>query len=351
MLVYILMIIISCFGGFLADKLVTKHSKLIAFMIAFVPVFLVSAVRFDVGRDYMDTYVYTFNKVLLDANDIRMDLGFLYLNKIIAFFGANYQWIFVISSFIINFFICKVIFEKSNNKFLSLFIYICGTLFFFSLNGIRQTMALALFYYSLKYIEKQNIKKYFFINIVGALFHASAILFLPLYFILSKKLSVKLKLFLILIMIFILPISINIIHNLLLTTKYSMYITTGAYNPLDAINVSTIINILLFVVYEYIYQTKKIQDKQFNIYNNIHFLGIIISLFITQISLAMRVFMYFRYIEFLSVPYLLSKMTTSKKNYKILMIIICALYFVYFIHGVYFENGNDVLPYQSILFR
>lgn len=39
MLVYILMIIISCFGGFLADKVVTKHSKLIAFMIAFVPVF------------------------------------------------------------------------------------------------------------------------------------------------------------------------------------------------------------------------------------------------------------------------------------------------------------------------
>lgn len=351
MLVYIIMLTISCFGCFLADKVKIKSNKIIAFIIAFLPIFLVSAVRFEVGQDYIDTYIYTFNKVLMGATNIRIDFGFLCLNRIIVFLGGSYQWVFIISSFIINIFICKSIFNKSNNKLLSMFIYICGTLFFFSLNGIRQTMALALFYYSLRYIETNNTKRYLLINVVGALFHASALLFLPLYFILSKRISTKIKLFIIMFIIIIMPISISLIQNFLLTTKYSMYITNGAYNPLEAINVSTVVNILLFTAYEYTFHTKKTNEKEFNIYDNIHFIGVIVSLFITQISLALRVFMYFRYIEFLSVPYIISKIGFKKRNYQIVVIIICILYFVYFLHGVYIENGNNVLPYKSIFFN
>lgn len=158
MLVYIIMIIVSCFFAFLACKNTNNKFNKILFVLTFLPLFVVSAIRFNVGRDYMDTYVYTFNKILYGATHIRIDFGFYFLNKLIIIFGGSYQWVFIISSFIINFFICKSIYEQSEDKFLSVFIYICGTLYFFTLNGVRQSMALSLFYYSLKYIEKKILK-------------------------------------------------------------------------------------------------------------------------------------------------------------------------------------------------
>ena len=348
MVVYLVMLVLSCFGGWLSTKMKDSNGKIFAFTLTFIPLFLVSGLRFEVGQDYTTTYVYTFERILNGYSNIRMDLGFFYLNKLVAFFSGSSQWIFVITSFIINYYICKSIFEKSSNKFLSIFIYICGTLFFFSLNGVRQAIAMSLFYYSLKYIEEKNLKKYFITNLVGFLFHNSAIIFFPLYFILNKRFKTTIKIAIIGIMIFISPLLLNYISRILLSTKYAMYITNGAYSPLEFINVSTVINILLFALYELYYRKQEKNDSRYNIYSNIHFIGILVSVFMTKISLVIRIFMYFRYIEFLSVPYLLSKIKMNKKLYYIVVIVVLITYFVYFIHGVYIENGNTVLPYHSI---
>ena len=212
-------------------------------------------------------------------------------------------------------------------------------------------MALALFYYSLKYIENSKMKEYFFINFIGFLFHNSAIIFFPLYFIIGNKFNLKYKILIIVFMSILLPTLLPILSNILLNTKYSMYLTNGAYNPLSTINVSIIINILLFVYYEIILKKKGDNDKKLNIYSNIHFIGIIVSFFTTKISLAMRIFMYFRYIEFLSVPFAIEKTSIAKGYKTIFKLLIICIYILYFIHGVYMENGNNVLPYNSCFFK
>lgn len=351
MLVYSFMAILSCFFAFLANKVSGKKSKIMLFILVFLPLFCVSAFRYNVGQDYVNTYVYTFNRILHGASNVRIDYGFFLLNKIIIIFSGSYQWVFILSSLIINYFICKSIYDQSKDKFLSVFIYIFGTLFFFTLNGVRQSMALALFYYSLKYIEKNKMKEYFFINFIGFLFHNSAIIFFPLYFIIGNKFNLKYKILIIAFMSIILPTLLPILSNILLNTKYSMYLTNGAYNPLSTINVSTIINILLFVYYEIISKKKGDKDKKLNIYSNIHFIGIIVSFFTTKISLAMRIFMYFRYIEFLSVPFAIEKTSIAKGYKTIFKLLIICIYILYFIHGVYMENGNNVLPYNSCFFK
>lgn len=189
MFVYSILLLFVTATGFVLDRTIKNNSKQknILFAITFFFLFIVSAIRYNVGRDYMDTYVFTYNLVKADAINIRADIGFFLLNKIVIFFNGSYQWIFVITSFIINIFICKAISRQSENKMLSLFIYICGSFYFFSMNGVRQSIAIALFYYSLSLIKKRKLLKYMIINLIGSSFHASALLFLPLYFILDKE--------------------------------------------------------------------------------------------------------------------------------------------------------------------
>jgi hypothetical protein len=52
---------------------------------------------------------------------------------------------------------------------------------------LRNVKAIMIFLISVKYLEKRKIIYYFCINIIGALFHLTALLFLPLYFIMNKQ--------------------------------------------------------------------------------------------------------------------------------------------------------------------
>lgn len=350
MLVYGVLLLLVIYMGFILDRTSKKNKKQknILFFIIFFFLFIVSAIRYNVGRDYMDTYVFTYNLVKSNALNIRIDIGFFLLNKIIIIFNGSYQWVFVVTSFIINFFVCKVIVKESDNKMLSLFIYICGTFYFFSMNGIRQSISIALFYYSLYLIEKRKMFKYMFINLIGASFHASALLFLPLYFILDKDLKKKYRIIFLIILIMLVPTITQVMSNFLLKTKYYIYINNGAYNPLSTLNLSSILNIILFFTYEFFIPKK---DKKDIIYSNVHFIGIIISLFLTQIPLMLRIFVSFRYIEFLSVPNLINKLVINNFYKKVIKVLIIIFYFIYFIYGVYIMNGNTVLPYKTIFLK
>lgn len=345
MLVYIMMLIVCVACGFLHDRTNGKAKKVLSF-IAFFTLFIVSAIRYQVGTDYTNTYVRTYELVINHVKDIRCDIGFLWLNQILASLNFNVQWIFVITSLIINIFICKKIDKSSKSSIISYYIYICSMFYFFTMNGIRQAIIISLFYYSLDCIKERKMAKYMIINFIGFLFHSSAFIFFPLYFILNKKKKLSFKLILLLVIFLSSSIIMPYILNFLLTTKYAMYINNGAFSPLDSINLSSIINLTWFLAYELLLKEK---DDEDTIYSNIHFLGIIISLFITSLPLALRIFMSFRYIEFISVPNLISKLKTNKLNKGIFTAFVLVFYFAYFIYGVGVQNGNDVLPYKTIL--
>lgn len=330
------------------NKTINKRDYKSLLFITFFALFIISAIRYNVGKDYNDTYVFTYRLVLADASYIRADLGIIAIYKIMAFLKANVQWIFVITSFLVNYFVCKSIVTQSKKQFLSYWIYICGTFYFFSMNGVRQSIAIAIFYYSVQYIKEKKVKTYFLLNGVGCLFHASAVIFLPLYFILGRRFKTKTKLFVAIVVLVGGKLILPYIMNILLQTKYAIYLTNSAYSALDTINFSMILNIALFILFEW--RIRKKSDENSIIYSNIHYAGLIVTLFATSIPLMIRIFVSFRYIEFLSVPHLVE--VAGRKRYrKIIEFFIITIYFAYFVHGVLIKNGNTVLPYQTFLFK
>ena len=79
----------------------------ILFGLSFLVYFIPAAVRYGIGQDYFYTYAPTFRWI---ANgDINLEThslirynewGFTVLNKAIAFFTSDYQWLFVITALI-----------------------------------------------------------------------------------------------------------------------------------------------------------------------------------------------------------------------------------------------------------
>lgn len=343
MAVYLIMLFICCVCGFFCDANKDMKIKKILIIVAFFSLFAVSGFRYGVGQDFFGTYIATFEKMRSGIENVRIDYGFYLMSKLIIFLKGSSQWIFIITSLIINAFVCKSIYDQSKNKFLSLFIYICGTFFFFSLNGIRQAITISLFYFSLKYIKEKKVFKYMALNGVGLLFHQSAIIFIPLYFFLNKRIALKYKIILISLIILFNTFLSTYLMSFLENTKYHIYINNGAFKPLKSLNASSIINVLLFALYEIKY---KKEEGYSTIYSNVHYIGVLITLFFTSIPLAIRVFVSFRYIEFLSVPLLVAD--TNSRIKKILGALVVCAYLVYFLYSVYIMNGNTVLPYKSI---
>lgn len=346
---YIILLLFCVTLAFIADRSKTDKKNLqyniIVFSIIAFMLSLISAIRYNVGTDYSFTYVPTFNYIMQGATGIRIDIGFYLLNQIIIWLALNVQWVFIVTSFIINFLICSSIYKQINYKALGIFIYVCGTLYFFSMNGVRQTITMSIFYYSLIYVyEKRNRVKYLLLNLLGVTIHLTAVVFLPLCFFIHKRLRRRTYLFIILLLFILIAPITNLIGSYLLSTRYSMYLTNGAYNSLTGFNLSSVLNLLCFL--GYLFYSKKTPKN--NVYLNIHFIGLIVSLFLLRIPLALRLFMSFRYIEFLSVPNLIADLEITKRKRTIIIAIVMIFYTIYLINGVYINNGNDVLPYRTI---
>lgn len=321
-----------------------KGKKGLAF-IAFLILFILAAIRYQIGADYT-MYEAIYNAIRANVSNLRIDISTILLDKLLIFIGLSPQWYFVITAFIGNYIVLKTITSESSKISLSFFIYICGTLYFSSYNTTRQCLAIVIFYYSLRYIKEQNPKKYIMLNIIGALFHTSAVVFIPFYFI--AKNDFKKKYFVTMVIVYLSSgIIVSIALKILAGTKYGMYLTNpGFWDAWGAWKISNYLNFLIFLAYYFCIKNKNTKDIT---YMNVHFWGVLVSLLVTSIPLADRVFIGFRFLEFLSVPNLISRLDISYKAKLFIEIVVYSLYFYYFIHNVLIGNSGGVMPYQSII--
>jgi hypothetical protein len=88
--------------------------------------------------------------------------------------------------------------------------------FGYEINYLRNARALMLFIISLKYLENRKLLKYMIVNILGALFHMSSLIYLPFYFILNRKYPRKLIIFLFMLGNVVYLFSIKWLKDLLL---------------------------------------------------------------------------------------------------------------------------------------
>jgi len=128
---------------------------------------------------------YSFNQLMAH----RWEIGFKLLNKIIYFFTSN-EHIFL--SLIAIFSIVPVgifIYKYSKMPFLSFALYISFNYYSFTFSGLRQSIAYGIILISYNFIINKKPFKFVISVLFAALFHKSALIFLPAYFLADLKIN------------------------------------------------------------------------------------------------------------------------------------------------------------------
>lgn len=345
-MVYVLTLSISAIFAYGYDRTRDKRKMFLYFFLAMLIPTTLMAFRYGVGQDYFYTYVPVFNSILYGTNT-GIEWGYYFLNKLCQVFTDDSQSIFILTSLIFCLCIAGAMRHhiKSGTLFLSMYIFIAGGFYLYSFNVVRQCMAVAIFCFAIKYIYQKKPIQYFTLICLAALIHKSALIYIPIYFIVRREYHLFTYLFILLLIKLFSPQIVQFIGKFLEGTKYYNYIS-GYYadSSSNSITASQLLNIFVFIIIIYIEKRNKVHDKMLCIFGNIHFVGIIFTMFMGLIPLIFRMSNLFYLIQFLSVPYIVGNYVPKKLRW-IAYASIISVYGLLFIHTL-ITNGNNILPYQ-----
>lgn len=374
MIVYISMLILSILFLILEKKAKKKWIKILWCIMAIMPFFIVSALRYDIGTDYTRRYVFDYNRTLQGIDVSNLEILFKFIMKFCMIFTEEPYLMFAITSAMIVGFILGTSFTKSKDKILSVCIFLLGGFFFDSLNIMRQYMAMSLIFFGYQFLLKSKrwYIAYIATVIVATLIHSSAIIML-IVVLLNRKMLVSWKWVLpVCVIILILNENLmNVVGFFVQNTKFEAYLT-GKFAQGEFSYLFVAENLAIYLMMMYIYsKNKKLGNIQTQdiLFLNIQALALIVMILGSVHMLFIRTALYFSVFQVISVPYYISKIPNkevirdlkkiTKNKFKFVKLekymkqavtVIIVLCFIFaFTRTNILTNTNEVLPYKTII--
>jgi len=350
-----------------------EHNNLLAIpfygilLIVYILFTLIAATRYYVGTDYNTYTIHQIPQALSGGTDTGYDVEILY--KALIQLGAalgSYQWIFALTHIIILLFIFLYIKDRSVNYSQSLFIFVFCTFFNFSLNGMRQSIATAIFLYSTKYISEKKIIRYYLCIAVAILFHTSAIVYLFFYPLAYLRLNKK-RIIVILPILLMLSVGSKYIYKLLfaLSLKLNLYskffgsVYDNVLNFTDMYVLFLVLNIVILLFFYFLdtneSERMSLPDGESSVEGlntdiNIQLVATVFSAISFVIPGAFRAIYMFIPIQITLLPNMLKKI--ERKDIRVLITVLFGIYYIFlFSYLILYHNQNETLPYQSVLFK
>ncbi len=158
---------------------------------------------------------------------MNYEQGYVVFNKLASLLSDNIQYFIVLNAAIIILIVSHIIYRYSTNIFLSFLIFVsfgCYTLCF---SGLRQALAIALIFWSFKYLTGNKPLKFAATVLVASTFHTSALIFGIMWFVKNIRLTFSRGLGALLVYsILVLPflkVLLPIISSGVFDDKYSSY--------------------------------------------------------------------------------------------------------------------------------
>ncbi|MDK0613773.1 EpsG family protein [Clostridium perfringens] len=319
----------------------------ILFIYAFVINWINSGLRYGVGTDffsYLNHYNYAKDIKIYDNEPIYI----LSVRLLKLVFGEYSQIFFIISSFIILYFIYKICVERVEYYELGVFLFITLYFYYSSLNLVRQWIAVSIILYSYKYIFQKNLKRYLIAVLIAILIHNTAIVAIPLYFLINldiKKFTSKIIILSIVSLTIFSRSLLNLIFYILSKFDIGDYYKYELSNQINQ-NAGSAYFIIAIVVLSLYFITNK-KNIQNGIYNKFE-LNLLISIAIfsflgSKSMIFGRVQMYITpYIVFI-IPQMISNL--DKRN-RIFFYYILIFFGVLYMSRSLLINGGQVVPYN-----
>lgn len=333
-LIYFFLLIFYSLGS------VTKNRFFLICVFILFSIF--SGFRYYVGVDYVN-YVKIYN---LEEGYGSRELGFNLILDFLRYIGASYQFMFFIMAVVMQILVYNIIKRYNYSVWISVFIYYCISPFYIAtFNGMRQYLAIAVFIVALKYIEQKKIFKYIVSLLLGGFFfHESILVFIPLYYILNKTISIKGKL-----LAFLLTIAGSLaIDKLISYTPYIVYLTRDRETHISSFTyIFAGISILFIIFWNKLNSFKsKLIMENMNLFCFLSLLVVLLQSNGVLIQMTLRMNSYFFFVYIILVPAVIS----SIKNVHMRIGMYFSLHLVlllYLVRTICF-NGHlyDLVPYS-----
>lgn len=354
------------------SKAKSRKIKISLLILAAVPMFLVSALRYNVGTDYGKRYVLDYTMLQNGEEVTNLEIGFKIIDYICLIFTTEPELLFIVTSLIVISLFFEVIYKKSSNPILSVIIFFLGGYFFGTLNLVRQYIAIGFVLLGYQFLTGTNTKKGYILftmcAVIAFLMHSSSIVCFVIMFLTCKNLiNVK----------WVLPVSILILilnKNIMLVlspilenTRFNVYLT-GKFAKGDLSIITIVENLVIYVLMSVIYYYKKKNneslDREGITLLNIQGIALLLNVSGVVHTHFMRIMAYFSVFQILSIPYFfniinyknlaqkiknkLNKNITDKAVKTITYICIVIGFTTIFAYTNILNNDNGVLPYTTI---
>ena len=332
MLAYILLALFLVFGSLILtvnDRSVFKQNELCNIILFALFCLFLGLRSPTVGSDTVSYRESFFEITKYGLSLLHMELGFLYLNKIVALLGGEFHWLLIISAFIPLYFIRKsIIYFEVYNIFLAYFVLLCSSfLLIYLFSGIRQGIAMGIVLYGYKYVIERKFWHFLFSIFGASLFHFSAIVVIPIYW-LTRKIPFG-------IVICGTICAFALAHIGITTSLFSLLVSlfTGHYasyadsfagfgNSNTGLGIYVRIIVWLWIIYMLSNNT---DSFKYLIIYNILSIGVISYSFCLGVDILIRLSEYFTLVLIIAIPYVLQKTNLRFNRFVFCIFIFIAL--------------------------
>ena len=322
-----------------------KSLSLLSFILIILFYFLIGSLRsWRVGTDtggYVSLLPGIISQDLFTIIEYERDPFFWITMKFINTISDSYIAYFIFLAVVFWFFSAYTIKKYAVDVFIALLVFVSFRFSDFYMNAMRQGISIALIFFSIKYIFDKKLIYFVLIVIVAALYHKSAILFLPIYFI--QYINIESKKWL-------MPVIFVIVFVLKDLLFQYIFVRLISYSEQDSmyLNVGEAHGILYFILYLvafalcYFFSLDMKNNRNFTILLNIVFVALLLQVICLTNPAFNRVAIYFSQFFTLIIPIVYKQMVEKYGETK------SYFFWILFFVGLYALGGPapGVVPYK-----
>jgi transmembrane protein EpsG len=181
---------------------VIRPNKLMIFL-AFTCLVLVSGLRNTIGDTYFYMLTYATQDFTWEYILANKDPGFSVLQMYLKKISSDPQILIFVTALVTNLLIVITLYKYSKIIEISIYVFITSGMFIVSMNGVRQFLAASIIFWATKYLLSGKFKQYFLVVLFASTIHESALILIPIYFIVRREAWTKVTFLILTLAIFI----------------------------------------------------------------------------------------------------------------------------------------------------
>jgi hypothetical protein len=329
---------------------------LIFFFLASAALIIFSGFRL-IGFDY-DNYHFIFDTVnLSNYEENTIEIGFAFAIQVFHFLNLPFNlFLFFIALISVG---IKSIFIKdfSPYYFVSLIVYFTVNFLLSDMGQIRHGLAMSIALLSFYDIFNKNKRGFVIKIIIAYLFHSSAIIVFPAYFIANiKKITIW---HLVIPVVALLPLLFIDIKGVFIPlaaylpaqiqSKIAYYTTSEEFGQQLGFSLTMVLRLVIIAIMYFYYEEGNKQIKFYKHFFLLYIYGTILFMAFNSIAeMAVRFSNYFKILEFIILPMLVTLGRTLLEKHIIITIII--LYSGWSLYKLLFDQYTSIeyLPYRNL---